>query len=156
MANTFTQIYIHTVFAVHGRQNLIRKEHKEELHRYTTGIVTNKGQKLLAINAMPDHVHVVVGLRPDKSVSELVRDIKANSSSFINEKKWVKGKFRWQEGYGAFSYSHSQLTTVINYVLNQEEHHSRKTFKQEYLEMLEKFNVAYNNKYLFEWIDGVS
>jgi len=120
MANTFTQIYIHIVFAVQGRQNLIPKGHKEELHRYTTGIITNKGQKLLAINAMPDHVHVLVGLRPDKSVSDLIRDIKANSSSFITEKKWVKGKFRWQEGYGAFSYSHSQLTTVINYVRNQE------------------------------------
>ena len=155
MANTFTQIYIHIVFAVQGRQNLIPKEHKEELHRYTTGIITNKGQKLLAINAMPDHVHVLVGLRPDKSVSDLIRDIKANSSSFITEKKWVKGKFRWQEGYGAFSYSHSQLTTVINYVRNQEKHHSKRTFKQEYLEMLEKFNIEHDNKYLFDWIEDI-
>ena len=155
MANTFTQIYIHIVFAVQGRQNLIPKEHKEELHRYTTGIITNKGQKLLAINAMPDHVHVLVGLRPDKSVSDLIRDIKANSSSFITEKKLVKGKFRWQEGYGAFSYSHSQLTTVINYVRNQEKHHSKRTFKQEYLEMLEKFNIEHDNKYLFDWIEDI-
>ena len=155
MPNTFTQIYIHIVFAVQGRQNLIRREHKEELHRYTTGIITNKRQKLLAINAMPDHVHVLIGLRPDKSVSDVVRDIKANSSGFITEKKWVKGKFRWQEGYGAFSYSHSQLTTVMKYVLDQEKHHSRRTFKQEYLEMLEKFNVAYDNKFLFEWIDDI-
>ncbi len=155
MANTFTQIYIHIVFAVQGRQNLIPKEHKEELHRYTTGIITNKGRKLLAINAMPDHVHVLVGLRPDKSVSDLVRDIKANSSSFITEKKWVKDKFRWQEGYGAFSYSHSQLTTVINYVRNQEKHHSKRTFKQEYLEMLEKFNIEHDNKYLFDWIEDI-
>ena len=153
MANTYTQIYIHVVFAVEGRQNLIRKEHKEELHKYTTGIVTKKKQKLIAINAMPDHVHILVGLKPDKSVSDLVRDVKANSSSFITEKKWVKGKFRWQEGFGAFSYSHSQLTTIINYIRNQERHHAKRTFKQEYLEILEKFNVEHDNRYLFKWID---
>lgn len=155
MANTYTQIYIHIVFAVQGRHNLIRQEHKEELHKYTTGIITKKGQKLLAINAMPDHVHVLVGLKPDKSVSDLVRDIKTNSSGFITEKNWVRGKFRWQEGYGAFSYSHSQLTTIINYIRNQEKHHSKRTFKQEYLEMLEKFNIEYDKKYLFEWIEDV-
>ncbi len=153
MANTFTQIYIHIVFAVQGRQNLIRKEHKEELHKYTTGIITNKGQKLIAINSMPDHTHILVGLKPDKAISDLVRDIKANSSGFINQEKWVRGKFRWQEGYGAFSYSHSQLTSVINYIRNQEKHHAKKTFKQEYLKMLEKFNVEYDDRYLFEWIE---
>ncbi|HET6272933.1 MAG TPA: IS200/IS605 family transposase [Bacteroidota bacterium] len=153
MANTFTQIYIHIVFAVHGRQNLIRKEHKEELHKYTTGIITNKGQKLIAINSMPDHIHILVGLKPDKSVSDLVRDIKANSSGFVNDRNWIKGKFRWQEGYGAFSCSHSHLTRVITYIQNQEKHHSRRTFKQEYLEMLERFNVEYDNKYLFDWIE---
>jgi len=153
MANTFTQIYIHIVFAVQGRQNLIRKEHKEELHKYTTGIITNKGQKLIAINSMPDHIHILVGLKPDKSVSDLVRDIKANSSGFVNDRKWIKGKFQWQEGYGAFSYSHSQLTRVITYIRDQEKHHSRRTFKQEYLEMLERFNIGYDNKYLFDWIE---
>lgn len=153
MANTFTQIYIHIVFAVQGRQNLIRKEHKEELHKYITGIITNKGQKLIAINAMPDHVHILTGLKPDKALSDLVRDIKANSSGFITEKKWVMGKFRWQEGFGAFSYSHSQLTTIINYIRNQEKHHSKKTFKQEYLDMLTAFNIQHDNKYLFEWIE---
>ena len=153
MANTFTQIYIHIVFAVQGRQNLIRKEHKEELHKYTTGIITNKGQKLIAINSMPDHIHILVGLKPDKSVSDLVRDIKANSSGFDNDRKWIKGKFRWQEGYGAFSHSHSQLTRVITYIRDQEMHHSRRSFKREYLEMLEKFNVEYDKKYLFDWIE---
>jgi REP element-mobilizing transposase RayT len=155
MANTYTQIYIHIVFAVQGRQNLIRKEHKEELHKYITGIVTNKEQKLIAINSMPDHIHILLGLKPDKAISDLVRDIKANSSGFINEKKWMKGKFHWQEGFGAFSYSHSQLTSVINYIRNQEKHHSKKSFKREYLEMLEKFNIEYNNKYLFGWIEDV-
>jgi REP-associated tyrosine transposase len=151
MANTFTQIYIHVVFAVQGRQNLIRKEHKEELQKYMAGIVTNKGQKLIAINVMPDHAHILLGLKPDKSVSDIVRDIKANSSAFVTEKKWVKGKFHWQEGFGAFSYSHSHLTNVVRYIRNQEQHHSRKSFKQEYLEMLEKFNIEHNSKYLFVW-----
>ncbi|MBX2992920.1 MAG: IS200/IS605 family transposase [Bacteroidetes bacterium] len=154
MANTFTQIYIHIVFSVQGRHNVISKEHKEELHKYTTGIITHKGQKLLAIHAMPDHVHILVGLKPDKSISDLVRDIKANSSRFITEKKWVRGKFRWQEGFGAFSYSHSQLTAVINYIRNQEKHHAKRTFRQEYIEMLRKFNVEHDSKYLFEWIEG--
>lgn len=153
MANTFTQLYVQIVFAVQGRQNLISKAHKEELHKYITGIVREKKQKLLAVNCMPDHTHVFVGFKPDKAISDLARDIKANSSAFVNEKKWVKGKFHWQEGYGAFTYSHSQLTDVINYIRNQEAHHMKKTFREEYLDMLEKFRIEYDQRYLFEWIE---
>jgi len=154
MANTYTQIYIHIVFAVQGRQNLITKEHKEELHKYITGIVQNKGQKLIAINSMPDHVHIFIGMKPTVALSDLVRDIKNNSSSFINEKRWVRGKFNWQKGFGAFSYGHSQIDVVVKYIQNQEKYHKQKTFREEYLEMLQKFAVEYDDKYLFEWIDG--
>jgi putative transposase len=128
MANTYTQIYIHIVFAVQGRQSLIPKAHKAELHQYITGIIRNKKQKLIVINSMPDHVHILVGMRPDLALSDLVRDIKANSSKFINEKRWVMGRFRWQEGFGAFSYAHSQLDAVVNYIRNQEKHHAVKPF----------------------------
>ena len=154
MANTNTQIYIHIVFAVQGRQNLILKEYKEELHKYITGIVQNKGQKLIAINSMPDHVHIFIGMKPTAALSDLARDIKNNSSTFINEKKWVRGKFNWQKGFGAFSYGHSQIDVVVKYIQNQEEHHEKKTFREEYLEMLQKFAVEYDEKYLFEWIDS--
>jgi len=156
MANTYTQIYIHIVFTVEGRQSLIRKENKEELHKYITGIIQGKGQKLISINSMPDHVHILIGLKPNIALSNLVRDVKAGSSKFINEKNWVTGKFRWQEGFGAFSYSHSQLDTVVNYISNQEEHHSGKSFKDEYLGMLRKFNVEYDAKYVFNWIEDKS
>jgi REP element-mobilizing transposase RayT len=138
---------------VQGRQNLIPKEHKEELHKYITGIVQNKGQKLIAINSMPDHAHVFIGMKPNIALSDLVRDIKNNSSNFINEKKWVRGRFNWQKGFGAFSYGHSQIDVVAKYILNQEKHHEKKTFKEEYLEMLKKFTVEYDEKYLFEWIE---
>ncbi len=151
MANTYTQIYIHIVFAVQGRQNLIPKEHKEEMHKYMTGIIQNKEQKLIAINSMPDHVHIFIGMKPAIALSDLVRDVKNNSSSFINDKKWIRGKFNWQKGFGAFSYAHSQIDTVAKYVLNQEKHHEQKTFKEEYLQMLKKFNVEYDEKYLFEF-----
>ncbi|WPR72310.1 IS200/IS605 family transposase [Flavobacterium sp. NG2] len=150
MANTYSQIYIHIVFAVKGRQNLISKNWKDELYKYITGIVTNEGQKLIAINGMPDHVHILIGLKPDKSLSDLVRSIKANSSRFINDKKWINGKFEWQTGFGAFSYNHSQLTNVINYIQNQEEHHKKKTFKEEYVDFLKAFDIDYNNLYLFD------
>ncbi len=153
MANTYSQIYIQIVFAVKGRQNLIGKEYKEEIHKYITGIIRNKKQKLLAINCMPDHTHIFAGLRPDIKISDLVRDVKSISSSFINDKKFVKGKFSWQHGFGAFSYSHSHIDWVVKYVLNQEEHHTRKTFREEYISLLEKFNVEYNPKYIFEFYD---
>ncbi len=153
MANTYSQIYIHVVFAVQGRQNLIPKEHKEELHKYITGIVKNKGQKLIAINSMPDHVHIFIGMKPSIALSDLVGDIKASSSAFINTKKWIREKFNWQEGFGAFSYGHSQIDAVVKYIQDQEKHHAKKTFKEEYLDMLKKFNVAYDEKYLFKWIE---
>jgi putative transposase len=153
MANTYTQIYIHIVFAVEGRQNIIPKRHKEELHKYITGIIQNKNQKLIAINCMPDHVHILIGMNSSIALSDLVRDIKSSSSKFINEKRWIAGRFNWQEGYGAFSYSRSQLDAVIRYITNQEEHHSNKTFRDEYIDFLKKFDVDYDAKYLFNFID---
>ncbi len=152
MANTYTQIYIQVVFAVQGRLNLIKKDNKEELHKYITGIIRNKKQKLIAINSMADHIHIFIGIKPSIALSDLVRDMKNNSSTFINEKKWVKGKFNWQEGFGAFSYGHSQMARVVKYIQNQEAHHARKTFKEEYLELLKKFHVEYDQKYVFKWI----
>jgi len=153
MANTYTQIYIHIVFAVHGRQNLISQNHKEELYRYITGIITKRGQKLIAINGMSDHVHVFVGMTASVALSDLVRDMKAGSSGFINERKWMRGRFNWQEGFGAFSYSHSQIDQVVKYIRNQEEHHRKTTFKEEYLEMLKAFSVIHDEQYLFKWIE---
>ena len=153
MANTYSQIYIQIVFAVKGRENLIKKANREELHKFITGIVSNREQKLLAIFAMPDHVHILVGMKPNIALSDLVRDIKAGSSKFINDSKWVNGKFNWQEGYGGFSYSKSHLDNVIKYILNQEEQHKKQTFKEEYHSFLEKFEIEYDEKYLFEWIE---
>lgn len=153
MAGTFSQIYIQIVFAVKGRENLIGKSWKDELHKYISGIITNKGQKSIIVNGVSDHVHIFVGLKPAMAISDLVRDIKNNSSNFINEKKFIKGKFSWQEGYGAFSYAHSQIENVYQYIANQEEHHKKKTFKEEYLDFLQKFEIEYNEKYLFEWIN---
>jgi REP element-mobilizing transposase RayT len=153
LANTYSQVYLHIVFAVKGRQNLIRAEIREDLHKYITGIITNRDQKLLSIFCMPDHSHLLVGLKPSISISDLVRDIKAGSSKFINDKKLIKGKFNWQEGFGVFSYSRSQIDNVIKYIQNQEKHHNKKSFKEEYIEFLEKFAVEYDEKYLFEWID---
>lgn len=153
MPNTYSQVYVQIVFAVKRRQNLIAKEHREELHQYVTGIVQNKNQKMLAIFAMPDHIHLLIGIEPVITISDLVRDIKAFSSKFINESKWVSGKFNWQEGYGAFSYSRSQIDHVIKYILQQEMHHQKKKFKEEYIDLLTKFEIDYNSNYLFEWID---
>jgi REP element-mobilizing transposase RayT len=150
MANTYTQIYIHVVFAVEGRQNLILPQHNDELQKYITGIVSGRRQKLIAINNMPDHLHVLIGLRPDSSLSDLVRDVKACSSKFINEKHWLAGRFSWQEGFGAFSYSRSQLGAVIRYIENQQKHHARKSFREEYVELLEKFNVDYDRRSIFK------
>lgn len=126
MAGTFSQVYIQVVFTVKGWENLIRKEWKEELHKYIAGVIKGKEQKPIIVNGMPDHIHAFVGLRPAMAISDLARDIKNNSSNFINEKRLVKGKFSWQEGYGAFSYSHSHIQNVYDYILNQEEHHCKK------------------------------
>jgi len=133
MANTYSQLYFHIVFAVMRRQNLISSKNKEELHRYKTGIIKNNGQKLLEINVMPDHTHILIGMEPNIRISDLVRDIKSNSSVFINDKKWVLGKFNWQKGFGVFSYSHSQLDSIIKYINNQEMHHRKKRFKKSIL-----------------------
>lgn len=154
MAGTYSQIYIQIVFAVQGRQNLLQKEWRGEVFKYMAGIIKNKGQKPIIVNGVEDHVHVFVGLKPAMALSDLVRDVKNNSTNFINENHWVKGKFSWQEGYGAFSYGHSQIETVYNYILNQESHHIKQTFKDEYLDFLKKFEIEHDVKYLFEWVEN--
>ena len=153
MPGTFSQIHIQIVFAVKGRENLIDNNWKTDLHKYIAGIINGKGQKSIIVNGMPDHIHAFIGLKPAMSISDLARDIKNNSSNFINNHKFVKGKFAWQEGYGAFSYSHSHIGKVYDYILNQEQHHKKKTFKQEYLQFLKKFGIEYDEKYLFDWYD---
>ena len=146
MSNTYTQIYIQAVFAVKGRQNLILQAYEDEIYRYIGGILKSKGHKSLAINGMPDHIHALFGLKPTESLSDLMRDVKANTSGFINDKNWFRGTFHWQEGFGAFSYSHSQLDNVIHYIKNQKEHHTKKSFREEYLSFLKEFNVNYQNQ----------
>jgi len=153
MANTYSQIYIQLVFAVKARECLIKETFREELEKYITGIITHKKQKLLAIYCMPDHTHLLVSISPSIAISDLVRDIKANSSSFIHEKQFLKTKFAWQEGFGAFSYSKSQVDVVVQYVLRQPEHHKKRTFKEEYTGFLKKFEIDYNEHYLFDWND---
>src|SRR6266567_5173408 len=153
MANTFSQIYIQTVFAVSGRLSLIRNDFKEDVYKYITGIVRNQKQKLISINGMPDHVHILIGLRPVMALADLVEEIKKDSSNFINRKKWIRGRFSWQEGYGAFSYGHSQLDTIIRYIENQEQHHARRSFKNEYLAWLKKFEIPFEEKYIFQFIE---
>ncbi len=153
MAGTFSQIYIQYVFAVKGRENLLQKPWRDEVFKYIAGIIKEKNQKAIIVNGVTDHVHVFVGLKPSMNISDLVRDIKNNSSKFINEQRFLKGKFSWQEGYGAFSYAHSQIESVYQYILRQEEHHMKKTFKEEYLDFLQKFKIDYSEKYLFEWLD---
>ena len=153
MAGTFSQLYVQAVFAVQGRHNLIGESWKDDLNKYIAGIIKGKDQKSIIVNGMPDHIHAFIGLRPSIAIADLVRDIKNNSSNFINDNHFVKGKFSWQEGYGTFSYSRSHIDNVYNYILNQTEHHKKKTFKQEYIELLKEFEVEYNEKYLFDWIE---
>lgn len=152
MANTFSQIYIQTVFAVSNRQSLIKPEFKEELYKYITGIVRNHGQKLIAINGVADHLHMLIGLRPAIALADLVQEVKVDSSKFVNKKHLVRGRFSWQEGYGAFSYGHSQLDTIIRYIQNQEKHHQKSSFRIEYLTLLRKFDIAFEEKYVFEFL----
>lgn len=152
MAGTYSRIHIQIVFAVKGRDNLLLKPWREEVFKYMAGIINEKGQKSIIVNGVTDHVHVFVGLKPSVALADLVRDVKNNSSNFINKKRFVQGRFSWQEGYGAFSYSYSQLDTVYKYILHQEEHHREKTFKEEYLEFLRKFEIEHDEKYLFEWL----
>ena len=153
MANTYTQIYIHLVFAVQSRDALIRPYFKEILHKYISGILKNQKQKLLAINSMPDHIYIFFGMNPDIRLSYLVRDIKKDSSTYINEKKLSKYRFNWQEGYGAFSYSRSQRDSVIKYIIYQEKHHKKESFRSEYVNFLKKFDIAYKDKYVFTFFD---
>lgn len=153
MANTYTQIHIQAVFAVQNRESVIRKEWKDELYRYITGIIQNHNHKVLAINGMPDHIHILFGMRPTQSLSDLMQDIKGDSSKWINSKRFVDNKFSWQEGYGAFSYSKSHVDNVIEYIRNQEEHHKKRKFLDEYLVMLRKFEVDFNEAYIFKRVD---
>jgi putative transposase len=153
MANTYSQIYLQLVFSPFKRENIIPVKHKEELQKYTTGIIQNRKHKLLAINFMRDHVHILIGYNPSQPLPDLLRDIKANTSKFINENKWIPGKFQWQNGYGAFSYSNSQIDSVVKYINNQEEHHKTNKFRDEYLKLLEQFEIDYDKDYLFDWIE---
>jgi REP element-mobilizing transposase RayT len=153
MANTYSQISIHCVFAVKGRENDITREWRNVLHRYISGIITGNGAKALSVGGWKDHVHIFFGLPVTASISDFMSIIKSNSSRWINEQRFVKGKFQWQAGYGAFSHSRSQRDQVINYIMTQEEHHRTKTFKEEYLKILTDFDVAYDEKYLFEFYD---
>ncbi len=148
MANTYTQLYIQTVFAVQNRESLIHSEWKDELYKYITGIVQNNKHKLIAINGMSNHIHVFIGYKPHQLLPDLLQDIKGSSSGWINKRGFVKGKFRWQESYGAFSYSHSQIDRVVKYIKTQEQHHKNKTFREEYIEFLNDFSIDYNERYI--------
>ncbi|MFH7014764.1 IS200/IS605 family transposase [Flavobacterium sp. FlaQc-47] len=150
MANTYTQIHIHFVFAVKFRQAIINKNWKPDLYKYIAGIIKNNNHKLLAINRVSDHIHILIGIRPVQSISDLMKIIKQDSSKWINSNKFSQFHFEWQEGYGAFSYSKSQLSTVVNYIENQELHHQKKTFREEYIDFLEKFEVDYDEKFIFK------
>ena len=150
MANTFTQIHIHAVFAVQNRASLISKSWDERLYQYITGIIQKQNHKLLCINGIPDHIHVLFGMRPTQSLSDLMQDIKGSSSLWINENNFIKSKFSWQEGYGAFYYSKSQISTIATYIENQQEHHRKKTFIEEYKKILKDFEIEYDERYIFK------
>lgn len=153
MANTFSQIYLQFAFAVKGRQSLISKENKEEIHKYITGLVQNRKAKMLAVHCMPDHTHLFVGFKPSVLIADFIKEIKVESNEFINNKKWIRGHFSWQEGYAVFSYSHSHIDRVVKYVLYQEEHHRQKTFRNEYHQLLRKFDIPFEDKYLFDFME---
>lgn len=148
MANTHTKIYLHIVFAVQNRNSLIQPEWKDELYKYITGIIKNNGHKLIAINGTPDHLHIAIGYKPHQLIPDLLQDIKGDSAKWINKNKIIRGKFNWQAGYGAFSFSHSHLDAVIKYINNQEKHHKKKTFREEYIELLKRYDVEYDEKYI--------
>ena len=152
MAGTYSQIYIQVVFAVKGRNNLLQKPWRDEVFKYISGIIKGKNQKPIIVNGVSDHVHLFIGLKPSMCLSDLVRDIKNNATNFIKNSNFIKGEFAWQEGFGAFSYSQSHIDNVYQYILNQEEHHRESTFREEYLEFLERFEIEYDEKYLFELI----
>ena len=156
MANTFTQCYFHLVFAVKNRDALIRKSWKDELEKYITGIVQNHKHKLLSINSMPDHIHIFIGYNGNQLIPDLVEEIKTSSNAWIKEKRLSKFKFEWQKGYGAFSYAHSQIDIVAKYIKDQETHHQKRSFKEEYLEILRKNEIAYKDEYVFEFFDQLN
>ncbi len=156
MANTYTQLYVQLVFAVKGRESLIQKTWKAELYKYITGIVQNNGHKMIAINGMPDHIHIFIGYNPNQKIPDMVETIKTDSNHFIKRQGFCKFKFHWQGGYGAFSYGRSQIHDVVQYILNQEEHHRTKPFREEYLGLLEKFEIEYKEDYVFGFIEGVN
>jgi len=153
MANTYTQIYVQIVFAVQGRANLIKENFRDELEKYMCGIIRNNNSKPLAIYCNPDHTHILVGIHPSISVATITGDVKSSSSNWINKQKYVNGKFSWQDGYGGFTYSKSQIDDVAKYILAQPEHHRKKTFREEYLSILQKLDIDYDETYLFDWID---
>jgi putative transposase len=153
MANTYTQIYIHYVFAVQNRLSLIQENWKTQLYKYMNGIVEQQGHKPFAINGMPDHVHILVSMNPTQAPSELMFHIKRSSSLWINENRFVTGKFSWQEGFGAFSYGESQIPDIAQYIENQQHHHHKRTFQEEYLEFLEVFGIDYDERYVFKPVD---
>jgi REP element-mobilizing transposase RayT len=148
MADSYSQIYIQTVFAVRRRNPLINPSWEEDLFKYITGIITAKGQKLLAINGMPDHIHIFIGMQPNCCLSDLIREIKKSSNHFIKKNRFINSHFQWQEGFAAFSYGQSQLDRVIRYIGNQKQHHLVKTFEDEYIEFLERFNIKYKQEHL--------
>ncbi|MDI1324780.1 MAG: IS200/IS605 family transposase [Algoriphagus sp.] len=150
MPNTYTQIHIHLIFAVKFRKALIHSELKERLHQYLTGMIQNNDHKMLQINSMPDHIHMLIGLRPVQSLSSLVQNIKNESSKWINTNQLCDSRFQWQNGFGAFSYSKSQINNVIKYIQNQEQHHLKKTFLEEYVSFLEAFEIDWDEKYIFK------
>ena len=153
MPNTFTQLRVQIIFAVQGREKLIPKQHRERVEKYITGIIQKRHHKLLAIFCMPDHLHILIGLHPAQSISKLVEETKKASRNFIKEQSWMPFDFEWQKGYGAFSYSKSQTDAVVKYILNQEEHHKKRTFREEYLDILNKLDIKFEEKYLFEFYD---
>lgn len=149
----FTQLYVHLIFAVKYRERLLAKEMRDELFKYISGIISNRKHKVIIINGMADHIHILIGLNPNDKLSDLVACIKKESSSFINNKKWFRGKFHWQDGYGAFSYSRSQLDVIYKYISNQEAHHKKRTFHEEYVGLLKKFEIKFDEKYLFNFFE---
>ena len=153
MANTYSQIYLHFVFAVKHRQCLIERTNKEELHKYITGLVQNRKAKMLAVHCMPDHIHPFVGFDSSVLIADFVKEIKVEINEFINKKDWLRQKFSWQNGYGVFSYSRSQIGNVVSYIDNQEKHHTKNSFRQEYHTMLKKFHVSFEERYLFDFLD---
>jgi len=153
MANAYTQIYLQLVFVVEGRENMIPKAHRASVEKYITGVVQKRKHKMLAISCMPDHTHLFIGYNPAQALPDLVSETKTAATKFIKKQPWMPFAFSWQRGYGGFSYSRSHIDAVVKYILNQEEHHKKRTFREEYLDMLEKFEVAYDDRYLFEFYD---